>query len=94
MAASGAGGIFGFLRTQARWNRNSVDSEVAAVDLNTGKQLWRVELPRKGLVNSISAPDLHAESSWRAVYTRASDSPEALAQGISGCTLEGTDANV
>lgn len=54
-------------RARARMNRNDVSSEIVAIDLVHEQLQWRLPLPRPGLVNSISAPTMHPESSFRAI---------------------------
>ena len=62
--------FFGIAESREREKRDSEDlsCELAAFDLLAHRLLWQRKLPTKGLLNVVSAPHLHVESTYKAVY--------------------------
>lgn len=66
---------FGIAISQERKSRadESLNCQLAAFDLTANTLLWRRELPTRGLLNVVSAPHIHVESTAKAVVTSAHD---------------------
>lgn len=80
---------FGIAISQERKSRadESLNCQLAAFDLKTNTLLWRRELPTKGLLNVVSAPHLHIESTAKAVVT----SESVAAHGGGGAKNQGLE---